>query len=196
MSDFLQQLRSGSGKRYDRGRRPYDGNQYRNNDRSNNRDRKTSGHRKNFDNNQLYAIKKTLENIVEGQKTLTDLAERQAASSERIAGALEKIVSHLTDSGTNVPVVSNEPAANRELERDIPAESETAEPRAEGGVQSAASDAGRETVQELIREMRNGGATFDQIAEHLKAKEIPTLTGRGHWRAQVVSRLYNQVNGG
>jgi len=189
MNDFLQQLRNG-GKRFDRGRRPYDGGQYRNNDRMNNRDRKNPAHRKNFDANQLHAIKKTLENIVEGQKTLTGLAERQAASSERIAGALEEMARHLIPEAIKEPVPTTETVSDAaEKASAAPADDL---PESQTAIPSAASGSGRETVQQLILDMRNNGATFDQIAEHLKAEKIPTLSGRGHWRAQVVSRLYNQ----
>ena len=191
MNDFLQQLRSG-GKRFDRGRRPYDGGQYRNNDRMNNRDRKNPAHRKNFDANQLHAIKKTLENIVEGQKKLTGLAERQAASSERIAGALEEMVRHLIPTVIKDPVVPTLETASDAAEEASAAPAAGELPEAQTAKPSDASGSGRETVQQIIVDMRNNGASFDQIAEHLKAEKIPTLSGRGHWRAQVVSRLYNQ----
>ena len=91
MNDFLKQLRSGGGKRFDRGRRPYDSPQYRGTDRQNGRDRKSPQHRKNYDHGQLLSIKKTLETLAEGHKSLVTLAERQAAASERIAEALEAL---------------------------------------------------------------------------------------------------------
>jgi len=192
MNDFLQQLRSGS-KRFDRNRKPYDGNQYRGRDRTANRDRKSPTHRRNYDQGQLHNLKKIIETIAEGQKTLTDYAQRQATATERIAEALEKISGQFKQGETY------EAAAPPETEQ-VSSETATkvkatpASPSPEAGLPSSPSspDTERKTVTTIIQEMRDEGTGFDEIALHLQTQKIPTLSGRGEWRAQVVSRLFNQ----
>ena len=207
MSDFLRQLRSGGGKRFDRNRRPYDNSQYRGNDRYNGRDRKGPGHRKNYDHGQLQAIKKMLENIAEGQKTLAQLSERQALAAERIALALEAIGRKTgADIGDDVtaPVkassqTTGSPPQPAELspEADPVAEMEAADKFQAGGKPGVAGqtqpETGRESVMRTIQTLRKKGESFDKIAEYLESEQVPTLSGRGKWRAQSVSRLYNQT---
>jgi len=185
MNDFLQQLRSGN-KRFDRSRRSYEGSQYRSHDRMGNRDRKASSHRKSYDHGQLHGIKKILETIVEGQKALIDVAERQARAVERIADALEAASTHIRRQ------------ADRELRtpaETVP-EAEPLTPERPSTPRSSSApktrETGREAVGKIIINMRNKGASFDEIAQHLQAEQVPTLSGRGKWRAQVVSRLFNQ----
>ena len=48
----------------------------------------------------------------------------------------------------------------------------------------------KEDVLDIIRTMRQKGATFAAIADHLKDKGIPTFSGRGQWHAQTIHRLY------
>jgi hypothetical protein len=187
MNDFLQQLRSGS-KRFDRGRKSYDGNHYRGADRNAGRDRKQPGHRKNYDQGQLHNIKKIMEAFVEGQKTLTDYAQRQAAATERIAQTLEKLCSQLEKRETPA---AGTPAGNMQTSRDTTPEA-TASP---SGNDLADPRIKRRAVARMIQKMRAEGKGFDDIAQHLKAQNIPTLSGRGEWRAQVVSRLFNQQVG-
>jgi hypothetical protein len=53
-------------------------------------------------------------------------------------------------------------------------------------------EARRQAAFKIIQERRNEGEGFDEIARYLVSADIPTLTGKGQWRAQSVSRLYNQ----
>ncbi len=48
----------------------------------------------------------------------------------------------------------------------------------------------KEDVLEIIRTMRQNGATFAAIADYLKDNGIPTFSGRGKWHAQTIHRLY------
>jgi hypothetical protein len=45
---------------------------------------------------------------------------------------------------------------------------------------------------DIIRIKREEGESFDRIAEYLESERVPTISGRGRWRAQSVSRLFNQ----
>ncbi|THB81587.1 MAG: hypothetical protein D3926_01490 [Desulfobacteraceae bacterium] len=46
----------------------------------------------------------------------------------------------------------------------------------------------------LIDTMRENGATFKAIADHLTDENIPTFSGRGEWHAQTVQRLFEKKN--
>lgn len=188
MNDFLKQLRSG-GKRFDKSRRPYDNPQYRSPERQNGRDRKGQIHRKTYDQNQLNNIRKVLETIVNGQKLLADHAERQTVATERIADALELI---------GVQLGAPAPPKREAGEKPKPEQPETGE-SPETSVEARDDEAmdmpvshGRDAIIDMIVGMREEGATFEEIAGRLIDDEIPTLTGKGQWRAQNVSRLFNQ----
>ena len=51
----------------------------------------------------------------------------------------------------------------------------------------------RQYIVEIITDLLDKGATYGQIAKHLQSKGVATLTGRGNWRPQTVSRLYQQT---
>ncbi|GBC60320.1 hypothetical protein DENIS_1271 [Desulfonema ishimotonii] len=50
----------------------------------------------------------------------------------------------------------------------------------------------RRKVMKMISDMREDGASFDQIARKLESKSIPTFSGRGRWRKQTVHKLYQR----
>jgi hypothetical protein len=225
MNDFLQQLRSGA-KRFDKSRKSYDGNHYRGTDRNANRDRKNPAQRRNYDQNQLHNIKKIIEALAEGQKSLTSYAQRQAAATERVADALEEISARMKPGNTEgaarpqekeivppqadeaVPPQAGEAAPPRVKDAVPPRTKEDAlpqigepdsqaapTPEQAGPASPANRNAERKAVATIIRNMRNDGKDFDEIARRLQTQKIPTLSGKGAWRVQVVSRLYNQEAG-
>ncbi|MBI9091889.1 MAG: hypothetical protein JEZ12_21980 [Desulfobacterium sp.] len=49
----------------------------------------------------------------------------------------------------------------------------------------------RDAVLKIVNGMREKGATFDQVAQHLVELGQPTFSGRGEWHAQTVHRLCN-----
>ncbi len=49
----------------------------------------------------------------------------------------------------------------------------------------------RDEVLHIVNGMREKGATFDQVAQHLVELGQPTFSGRGEWHAQTVHRLCN-----
>ena len=116
MNDFLQQLRSGHKNRFEKPRRAYDNPQYRNNDRTNQRDRKGGVKRKPFDNEHLQAVKTLLTSIADSQEAILLASERQALAQERLALALEAILGSITGVVPEIPL--NKP----QEETDTPAE--------------------------------------------------------------------------
>lgn len=47
----------------------------------------------------------------------------------------------------------------------------------------------KEEILELMKKMRDNGATFGEIALYLDKEKIPTFSGKGQWHAQTVHRL-------
>jgi len=47
----------------------------------------------------------------------------------------------------------------------------------------------RDEIMDIIQNMRDNGATFDQVAKHLVDLGQPTFSGRGEWHAQTIHRL-------
>ncbi len=48
---------------------------------------------------------------------------------------------------------------------------------------------GRDVIMGIINDMRNEGATYDQVAKRLVDLGQPTFSGRGEWHAQTIHRL-------
>lgn len=186
MSDFLQQLRSGNTKHYDRGRKHYDNPQYRGNERINGRDRKNTQQRKYSDHAQLNIIRKILETISENQKSMLESAKRRATAEERMAEALENVVDSLQKIiGQNALEQPLKEDAGEMLSAPAAPEQDTVE--SESPISNP-----RENLLKIIKSMRESGESFDKIARHLEAQNIPTLSGRGHWRGASVSRIFYQ----
>jgi len=47
----------------------------------------------------------------------------------------------------------------------------------------------RDEVMEIVHTMRDNGATYDDVAQHLIKLGQPTFSGRGEWHAQTIHRL-------
>jgi hypothetical protein len=99
MNDFLQNLRRQKDKRYNKNRRSYDDNQYNSQDSRSLHNRKKPN-RPNYDNHQhnqvsdaLNSVKNQLDTIVSFQKRQTIAQENRLKIEERIAAALELIIS-------------------------------------------------------------------------------------------------------
>jgi hypothetical protein len=197
--NFLHNLRNQGNKRFDRNRgKSFDG-QFRPNDRFAGRDRKGAPQRKPADADQLQSIKRLLEGLLEQQRRLVELGERTAGATERLAEALEGLARGIHPAGSLSGAASDRPA---------PAAPEPDPPPGPAAPDSAALAAGeggdhtpeetaeadpRQTAAELILTQRARGQEFEQIAQLLNQQEIPTLSGKGRWRAQSASRLYNTL---
>jgi hypothetical protein len=179
MDDFLHNLRNQGNKRFDRNRqKPYDG-QFRPNDRFS-RDRKNLPQQRNkpADSDQLPAIKRLIEGLLEQQRRLAEFGERAAIAAERQAEAIESIARHFQPQRVDLGSALQEPV-------EIVTANEDAVVAEEGDL--------RGTAAEIIRQQRDMGLSFEEIARSLNTRSIPTVSGKGQWRAQSVSRLYNTL---
>lgn len=178
MSDFLHNLRTGNMKRYDRPRKNYDNPQYRgHHDRQYNKDRKGSYQKKTPTGDQLQDIKKHLEVIARITESNLKTQEKAASALERIAMVLE----------TAVGIKPATPAVQADIREQQTLETEKIPEPVEKASETHVDS--EKTLLETIIEMRNGGASFDKIAGELEKKQIPTVSGRGRWRGQAVSKL-------
>ncbi len=176
MDDFLHNLRNQSKKPFDRNRnKPYDG-QFRPNDRFAGRDRKGTPQRKPVENDQMPAIKRIIEGILDQQRRLAEFSERMAKAAERQAEAFEAIADSLQSRHPHSAETIQEATVTAVAVTDAPA-----------------ADDPRGTAAAIILEQRAAGESFEQIAKALNTQGIATVSGKGQWRAQSVSRLYNTL---
>jgi len=212
MNDFLHSLRSNKDKRFDRNRRNYESPSYRSNDRMNNSDRRRKGSYRSQQNEQSQAyaainkllptIKTLLESQNEDRKKLIEAEERKAAAMEAIASFLKQLSGGTVDT---LPVLESIESF---------CENDTCEPPQEASP-SVPEDAGMQTEEQLadareekpvpetgshpplqheelvamVKGLRAQGFSYEKIARHLEENQIPTVSGRGKWRGQAVSKL-------
>ena len=179
MSDFLHNLRTGNIKRYDRPRKNYDNPQYRNqHDRQYSKDRRGNYHKKMHTGDQLLEIKKQLDSI--GQA-----AERSLKIQEKAASALDRIAIALEAAAGIEPRLQAAPDTHREQQASPPVK-EISKP-----VQAvpAPREPSEKSLLATITNMRNDGFSFEKIAAELESRKIQTVSGRGKWRGQAVSKL-------
>ena len=182
MNDFLQSLRNGNHKRFDGNSRK----QYSNyNNRGNERPRGNSPLHRTINKEYWPFLKQVLEDVAAQQKRTADADERRAQAEERKADALEAIaqyVTHLIDpkaatAGETEPDLSTEAPESATVVKDAP---------------EATTSTDQEKALKIIQEMRENRVSYEKIAAYLSAEDIPTLSGKGKWRGQTVSRIYQQ----
>ena len=212
MNDFLHSLRNNKDKRFDRNRKSYDSPSYRSNDRMNNSDKRRKGPYRPQQNEQTQAyaainkllptIKALLESQTEDRKKLIEAEERKAAAMESIASFLKQLSGGATDA---LPVLESiesfcendacEPVGEEsslvtegaEMQADEQGvDTEEEKPAAEAGQQTAMQ---RDKLVSMIQALREQGFTYEKIARHFEENQIPTISGRGKWRGQAVSKL-------
>jgi len=187
MNDFLHSLRTGKDKRYDRTRKGNDNVPFRPTDRHNSMDKRKRGNytKSNVAENAyltiaklLPPVKTLLETIVENKKDFLEIEQRKAEAMETIAFCLQKLAG--TGNGvTDLIDYTNETLENptnttvSESMDEIPAPAEM-------------------TAEDMVRDMRAQGFSYDKIARQLDLDNIPTPSGRGKWRGQAVSKLLNK----
>lgn len=197
MSDFLHNLRNGNvGNRYDRPRKNYDNPQYRSTDRHSGRDKRGGAQRKPQPSEQLTLIKKILEEIQESQRELVRAARERTAAEKRMADALEAIAGHVagsqlavTPSPAHPEPVDPETTAPAEAEPNADLAATAAETSGDAEPTDEADRNRREAALSFIQKLRSEGMAYEKIARHLEANNVPTVSGRGRWRGQAVSKL-------
>ena len=201
MDDFLHNLRTGKNKPFDRNRKQFDSNGYKNPDRQGpNDNRRKEAFQRTPPVDHFPAIKILLGDITEGQRRRADIDERRAIAEERIASALEKIA--LSFFEKNPAVHATEP--DRKIDPDSQITPKTEQPLHVS--QSTAPDAisgtdntvgtahgmDRKNVLEMIGAMRKDQMSYEKIARTLESQGIPTFSGKGAWHSQTVSKLCHQ----
>ncbi|MFH0997363.1 MAG: hypothetical protein V1844_17980 [Pseudomonadota bacterium] len=206
MDDFLHNLRTGKNKPFDRTRKQFDNNGYKNPDRQGpNDNRRKDAFQRTPPVDHFPAIKILLGDITEGQRRLADIFERRATAEERIASALEKIA---------LSFFEKNPAASaagpgKQTDPDFRIIPETVKPMSvsQPGTSDAISGAGktdgtdairsgldRESIIEMIGALRKEEMSYEKIARSLEKQGIPTFSGKGAWHSQTVSKLCHQFH--
>ena len=187
MNDFLKKLRSGNDKRYDRNRRGgYQNQQYWGQDKQGNK--KPNYHRKPSEgelavvklSEDIQKIKSLLDSIYENQKQFTVTLEKEVKAQERQADALEFIVQYLYNAFGKTSTIPVNRISSENMGMN---ENETLQ------IIRRTQPEAREKVISIIKDMRNRGATYGQIAQHLNNETIPTFSGKGAWHAQTIHRF-------
>jgi hypothetical protein len=202
MDDFLHNLRTGKNKPFDRNRKQFDSNGYKNPDRQGpNDNRRKDAFQRTPPVDHFPAIKILLGDIAEGQRRLADIYERRATAEERLASAMERIAAGFTEKNLVVSAPEKRAGADSRMipETVKPAPvSQPAAPEASvavitgGAADAIQSGLDREGVLEMIGALRKEQFSYEKIAGTLKAKGIPTFSGKGAWHSQTVSKLCHQ----
>lgn len=195
MNDFLHNLRTGKFKRQERNSRPYADPQNKSAQwRGDNDKRKGPNHTAvaleritSVINETIPEIKTTLAEIAENQKILAGAFENSLRAQERTADAMEIIAEILKQQFGNgqKPNVSEADAGETGV---VSEPRKTEEEPAE--IKSANDN---DQLIKNILEMKKEGMSYENIAQHLDAEGIPTLSGRGKWRGQTVSKVCRQI---
>lgn len=211
MSDFLHSLRSNKDKRFDRNRRNFDSPSYRSNDRQNGMDRKKKGsyRAQQAEQAQAYAainkllptMKTLLETLTEDRKRLIQAEERKADAMEAIASFLKNFsgaadtppvidsIESLCEDGICAPI--DDPSSKKEVPDNIPpVDPVVASKKQTKDLQTQTKNSPNDDERlETIKRLRKEGFSYEKIARYLEDNGVPTISGRGKWRGQAVSKL-------
>lgn len=185
MSDFLHQLRANKNdRRFNKKRRQYDhqnGNQNIVYDRRGNNEHRRNAQRTAAVPEHLSALS------VEMMTAIRDLLEGLAENQIRMAAAEERRAEAMENVAASLATIANNRLEHREMETKGIQEISIAK-KAKRQARLAA-DPKRQRVMEIISQMREQNATYQEIAQALEAENLPTFSGRGSWHAQTVHRL-------
>lgn len=190
MNDFLHNLRMGNHKGYQQNRRQHDNPRYRSNDRQGpppNRDKRRSSQSLMLTGEYLVSIRKLFEEMLEVQKNQARTTERQAEALEAIAAFVQTLSGDIPVKMAPTPSISV-PESDRDTTEVANASAVTAP--AEQTPSQPFEDR-PQTAIKIIKRMRDEGSSYEKIARYLKTNAVPTPSGRGIWRGQAVSKLYN-----
>lgn len=180
MSDFLHNLRSGKFKRTDN--RSYNDPQYRGGHRRGENDRRQG------QQHPLAAAEQITASVKDAFSEIKIVLEEIAANQDRMANAMESVAKilkqHLT---TNF-----ESAADHQEGLEAGPETDAFDDDDEQILNTENFDYG--PLLEQIMGMRDKGMSYDKIAQYLESEGVPTITGKGKWRGQTVSKLCKQLN--
>ncbi len=206
MDDFLHNLRTGKNKPFDRNRKQFDNNGYKNPERQGpNDNRRKEAFQRSPPTDHFPAIKKLLGDITDGQRRQAEIDERRATAEERIASAMEKIALGFYEKNLTPPASQPEMKTDwqsrvvPEVEKPVHVSQPVIPEGIGAGKTETASDAikpgmDRKSVLEMIGAMRKEQFSYEKIARTLEAQGIPTFSGKGAWHSQTVSKLCHQFH--
>ncbi len=164
----------------------------------------------------MESLAKNQEFLINAQERAVDMMERQAEAIEEIVRFLHSTTGHSfekvqakpepedfehhystaepkeepvappVEKPAQEPVEASKPAAIRRRRKVI--KREILDLR----VEKDSKLLPREEIMDIINNMREEGATFDEVAKHLIKLGQPTFSGRGEWHAQTIHRLCNK----
>jgi len=154
-------------------------------------------------------LAKNQDYLIAAQEKMTGMIERQSIAIEKVLDHLNKVSGPgIPEENVTAPAKTVEPqnAPVQKPEVDViePVEIKTPEKSAirkkkktitRKSIKAASTDSkllSRDTIMDIIHNMRAEGATFDQVAAHLVGLNQPTFSGRGEWHAQTIHRLCNK----
>lgn len=177
MSDFLKNLRSSHKKSSDP-RRNLDGHYYSNQERRVVKDRRAAQHPENLE--QLWT-------------QLTDILPQIADTSAALAVFIEQFQDK-NDRLIESKIRQNEEVTTffkhlNSLLDDEALMSLFTKPTKPTASYASGTHYTKDEILDLMKNLRDKGATFGEIAEHLVKQDIPTFSGKGQWHAQTVHRL-------
>jgi len=180
MSDFLHSLRSGKFKRNDN--RSYNDPKYRGSHRRSENDRRQGAKR------QLAAAEQITVSVKDAVGEIKSVLEDIAANQNRLADAIESIAEILKQGlKSDLEPMADQPSSLAAgFETDVLADSSKQVVNTE--------NPDHEQLLEQILGLREKGVSYDKIAQQLEAEGVPTISGKGQWRGQTVSRLCKQMN--
>lgn len=209
MNDFLQNLRANSQagqnqqqnekQKFSGNRRQYDNGVYAN-DRRSVPDRRTSRQSSYYNNSpkqysrpeneqveEIYdSIRDVLIGIENSQRKMALAIERNAIAEERKAEAFEAVAYQISQVAELIkPILDGQTSLMDAI--GIPSDVFTQRPEKRTRKRVITED--RRIVLDKIMELRDKGATYNEIADFLTENNYRTFSGRGKWHAQTIHRL-------
>ena len=122
-------------------------------------------------------IKKSMDQMNSCMERMTNYQESLVSARIKQYEGMEKFLDHLNN-------------FIKDISRTIPDKSILADaPSKDTTDYTLETHHSKDEVIAMIKSMRKKRATFAEIAQNLKDKEIPTFSGRGEWHAQTIHRL-------
>ena len=179
MSDFLRNLRSSHKKDPSDPRRSMDGHFYPKNDR-----RKLIDRRAGFSSPES-GIDTLIEEVVAILPMISDNSKVFSSFVEHLEIKTDKLIESQIRQQTAVATFFENLNAFIESESlSLPQTPVRASTSYASGTRYT-----KDEVLATMKSLRDKGATFAQIADHLTQKGIPTFSGKGQWHAQTIHRL-------
>ncbi|BBO72477.1 hypothetical protein DSCA_64070 [Desulfosarcina alkanivorans] len=193
MDDFLHNLRSGKLKQPDRGRRDY--SDYKGPQRRAGNERRKPDYYAKVTGENFALVKDSLDLLAENQKRIADALVAGEKTNTRIADALEAIADMMK---ANPGPAAVPPPPGRPTDRiaEMPPTDRIAlddngkdRPQINAGNETP-GDGTRPDILGIIASMREEGSSWEKIARHMDAQNIPTVSGKGKWRGQAIKKFW------